>query len=68
MAHDVFLSHASPDRTAALAVLEGLERAGIRCWIAPRDVQPGTEYGQQIVDAVKSCRVFLVVFSEHANS
>jgi len=68
MAHDVFLSHASPDRTTALAVLEGLERAGIRCWIAPRDVQPGTEYGQQIVDAVKSCRVFLVVFSEHANS
>jgi len=68
MAHDVFLSHASPDRAAALAVLEGLERAGIRCWIAPRDVQPGTEYGQQIVDAVKSCRVFLVVFSEHANS
>jgi adenylate cyclase len=68
MAHDVFLSHASQDRAAAQAVLEGLERAGIRCWIAPRDVQPGSEYGQQIVDAVKGCRLFVVVFSEHANA
>jgi adenylate cyclase len=68
MAHDVFLSHAAADRATALSVLEGLERAGIRCWIAPRDVPAGTEYGQQIVEAVKSCRVFIVVFSDHANA
>jgi adenylate cyclase len=68
MAHDVFLSHAAADRTAALAVLDGLERAGIRCWIAPRDVPAGSEYGQEIVDAVKTCRVFLVIFSSNANS
>ena len=68
MAHDVFLSHAAADRAAALAVLDGLERAGIRCWIAPRDVPAGSEYGQQIVDAVKGCRVFVVVFSSNANS
>ena len=68
MAHDVFLSHSAADRTAALALLDGLERAGIRCWIAPRDVAAGSEYGQQIVDAVKGCRVFLVVFSSSANA
>jgi adenylate cyclase len=68
MAHDVFLSHAAADRAAALAVLDGLERAGIRCWIAPRDVPAGSEYGQQIVDAVKACRVFVVVFSANANA
>jgi adenylate cyclase len=68
MSHNVFLSHAAADRAAALAVLDGLERAGIRCWIAPRDVQAGLEYGQQIVDALKSCRVFLVVFSSSANA
>ena len=68
MAHDVFLSHAAADRAAALAVLDGLERAGIRCWIAPRDVPAGSEYGQQIVDAVKGCRVFVVIFSSNANS
>jgi adenylate cyclase len=68
MAHDVFLSHSAADRTAALALLDGLERAGIRCWIAPRDVAAGSEYGQQIVDAVKGCRVFVVVFSANANA
>ena len=68
MAHAVFLSHAAAARAAALAVLDGLERAGIRCWIAPRDVPAGSEYGQQIVDAVKGCRVFLVIFSSNANS
>jgi adenylate cyclase len=68
MAHDVFLSHSAADRVAALALLEGLERAGIRCWIAPRDVAAGSEYGQQIVDAVKGCRVFVVVFSSNANA
>ena len=68
MAHDVFLSHAAADRAAALAVLDGLERAGIRCWIAPRDVPAGSEYGQEIVDAVKGCRVFVVIFSSNANS
>jgi adenylate cyclase len=68
MAHDVFLSHSAADRAAALALLDGLERAGIRCWIAPRDVAAGSEYGQQIVDAVKGCRVFVVVFSSNANA
>jgi adenylate cyclase len=68
MAHDVFLSHAAADRAAALAVLDGLERAGIRCWIAPRDVPAGSDYGQEIVDAVKGCRVFVVIFSSNANS
>ncbi|HQR23500.1 MAG TPA: TIR domain-containing protein [Steroidobacteraceae bacterium] len=68
MAHDVFLSHAAADRAAALAVLEGLEAAGIRCWIAPRDIPAGSEYGQQIVDAVKGCRAFVVIFSANANA
>ena len=52
----------------ALAVLAGLEKQKIRCWIAPRDIPAGSEYGQQIVEAVKACRVFLVIFSAGANS
>jgi adenylate cyclase len=68
MAHDVFLSYAAADKDAALAVLAGLEKQGIRCWIAPRDIPAGSEYGQQIVDALKACRVFVVVFSTGANA
>jgi len=68
MAHDVFLSYSATDKETALAILAGLEKQGIRCWIAPRDIPAGSEYGQQIVDAVKACRVFLVVFSTGANA
>jgi len=68
MAHDVFLSYSAADKDTALAVLAGLEKQGIRCWIAPRDIPAGSEYGQQIVDAVKACRVFVVVFSTGANA
>ena len=68
MPHDVFLSHAASDKSAAQAVLAGLEAAGIRCWIAPRDVLAGAEYGQQIVEAIKGARAFVVIFSASANA
>jgi len=68
MPHDVFLSHSAADKAAAQAVLAGLEGHGIRCWIAPRDVLAGAEYGQQIVDAIKSSRAFVVIFSGSANA
>jgi hypothetical protein len=39
MTHEVFISHASLDKPMADVVCTALEGAGIRCWIAPRDVQ-----------------------------
>jgi adenylate cyclase len=68
MGHEVFLSYSSADKATALAVLAGLEDQGIRCWIAPRDIPAGSEYGQQIVDAVKTCRIVVVIFSADANT
>jgi TolB-like protein/tetratricopeptide (TPR) repeat protein len=68
MGHDVFLSYSSADKATALAVLAGLEDQGIRCWIAPRNVPAGSEYGQQIVEAVKTCRIVVVIFSAEANT
>jgi hypothetical protein len=44
-----------------------LERAGIRCWIAPRDIRPGQEYGQSIIEAIDRCRVMVLIFSANAN-
>jgi TolB-like protein len=64
----VFLSYSAADKATALAVLAGIEDQGIRCWIAPRDVPAGSEYGQQIVDAVKTARIVVVIFSTSANS
>lgn len=67
MAHDVFISHSSKDKIMADAVCAGLEARGIRCWIAPRDVLPGMEWTGAIVDAIASCRVFLLIFTDNSN-
>jgi hypothetical protein len=67
MAFDAFISHSSKDKAAADAACAVLERAGVRCWIAPRDVMPGGEYGAAIIDAIDQCRVMVLIFSSSAN-
>ncbi len=63
---DVFVSYASQDVAVANAVVEALERQGIRCWIAPRDVTPGSQYADEIVGAINESKVLILVLSEHA--
>ena len=65
---DAFISYSSKDKTVADAVCARLESAGVRCWIAPRDVLAGTSYGEAIIDAIHSAKVMVLVFSSHANS
>ncbi|MBI5851028.1 MAG: toll/interleukin-1 receptor domain-containing protein [Planctomycetes bacterium] len=55
MSHDVFVSFAAPDRSVADALCHALEGAGIRCWVAPRDVEPGRPYASCIMEAIASC-------------
>jgi TIR domain len=65
---DVFISYASKDKIVADAVCARLEAAGIRCWIAPRDIVPGTSYGEAIIDAIHGAKVMVLVFSSSANA
>jgi hypothetical protein len=67
MAHDIFLSHSRHDKLTADAVCNRLESAGIRCWLAPRNVDPGADWTESILQAIRSCRVMVLVFSDHAN-
>ena len=68
MAHDVFISYASEDKIVADAVCGMLESHAVRCWIAPRDVLPGVAYGEAIIDAIRSCRIMILVFSSKSNA
>jgi hypothetical protein len=68
VAFDVFVSYASKDKTVADAVCARLESAGIRCWIAPRDIVAGTSYGEAIIDAIHGAKVMVLVFSSNANA
>jgi formylglycine-generating enzyme required for sulfatase activity len=67
MAHDVFISHSSNDKQIADAMCHKLESNGIRCWIAPRDILPGVEWGDAIIQALNNGRVMILVFSSKAN-
>jgi TolB-like protein len=63
---DVFVSYASQDVGVADSVVENIERRGIKCWIAPRDVTPGSQYADEIVGAINNAKVVVLVLSEHA--
>lgn len=67
MPHDVFVSHSTKDKMAADAVVAHLERDGLRCWCAPRDIQPGTSWASAIMEAIVNSKVMVVVFSHNAN-
>lgn len=67
MAFDVFVSYASKDKIVADAACARLESAGIRCWIAPRDIVAGTSYGEAIIEAIHAAKVMVLIFSANAN-
>lgn len=67
MAHDVFVSYSSHDKPVGDAVCATLESKGIRCWIAPRDVVAGMDWGEAIVSAISTAKVMVLVFSSSAN-
>ena len=62
----VFVSYASQDATVAADLVEALERHGVVCWIAPRDVKAGALYADAIVRAISDAEALVLVLS--ANS
>jgi hypothetical protein len=64
---EVFISYANANKGWALAACAVLEGRGIRCWIAPRNISPGTEWGAAIIEAIDVCRIMVLMFSGQAN-
>ena len=62
----IFISYASQDLALANTVCAALETAGLRCWIAPRDVRPGEAYAAAIVEAINACRLLVLVLTKNA--
>jgi TIR domain len=68
MAHDVFVSHSVKDKAVAEAIVARLEADSVSCWIAPRDVVPGADWGESIIDAIESSRIMILIFSRNADA
>ena len=67
MAHEVFVSYSSKDKIVADTIVSTLEKNNIRCWYAPRDIEPGADWGKSITNAIKDSKVFLLIFSGNSN-
>jgi hypothetical protein len=63
----VFVSHSSRDAAVAMQIVRALERDGVRCWIAPRDIPAGADYSAAIMDGISKCRALLLVYTQHAS-
>ncbi len=67
MAQEVFSSYSSVDSTAGETVCLILEQNGISCWIAPRDITPGLDFAEAIIDGIALVWLFrqqLIVASQ----
>ena len=62
----VFISYASHDAPAAQKVCSALEAAGFLCWIAPRNIVPGTMYADGIVHAIDESSILVLILSGQA--
>jgi TolB-like protein/tetratricopeptide (TPR) repeat protein len=65
---EVFISYASQDAAVANTVVGTLERSGIKCWIAPRDVPAGAPYAEGIIRAINGSKTLVLVLSKNAVS
>lgn len=64
--YDVFVSHSSKDARLAERVVNAIEECGYRCWLAPRDIDPGEPYARSIMRGIDGCDVFVVLLSRHS--
>src|SRR5256885_2320086 len=62
----VFISYASADRERVLAVIEAMRAAGINCWLDQHGIEGGTNWGQEIAEAIAGCAVFVLLSSRAA--
>lgn len=66
MKKTVFISHSHVDASVVNIIRDALEENGIDCWVCSRDIDGGEDWADKIVDAIKSCKVFLFLQSKNS--
>ncbi|MBU2651738.1 MAG: toll/interleukin-1 receptor domain-containing protein, partial [Bacteroidetes bacterium] len=64
---DAFISHSSKDSQIAERVCAYFESNGLNCWIAPRDVTPGSNFDEEIIEGIENSKVFILLISKDSN-
>lgn len=60
---EVFISYASADRDRVLPIAERLAAAGVSVWLDRHQIEGGGHWDVQIVRAIRTCRVVVLVCS-----
>lgn len=63
---EVFISYSTVDLDNAETVRNVLEKNGLSCWMAPRDIPGGSNYTKEIPIAIRNCKVFVLILSKNA--
>ena len=67
MQQNIFVSYAQADRDCAFEIVARLESCGCSVWVAPRDVLPSADWAAEIIDAISTARLMVLVFSAVSN-
>ena len=67
-AHDIFISYSTRDQKVVDGLSAYLEQNGIRCFVAYRDIPNGIVWAKAVTEAIESCKLMVVVFSENFNA
>ncbi|MEI6681008.1 MAG: TIR domain-containing protein [Bacteroidota bacterium] len=68
MGYDVFISYSDKDRLIVTGLCAFLEKKGIRCFVAYRNIPHGAVWAGAITDAIQNCKIMITVFTENFNS
>ena len=66
MSAEVFISYAARDRERVLGLVERLRGAGVTVWIDQAGIDVSTMWSQEIVSAIKGCKVMLLSISPNS--
>ena len=68
MAAEVFISYASKNRDRILDLVERLRGAGVSVWIDQMGIEGAAMWSQQIVAAIRDCKVLILAISKNSAS
>lgn len=64
---DIFISYSSNDEQIANEMCAFFEKEKLGCWIAPRNIEVGKEYGGEIIKGIEESKVFFLCLTKSSN-
>ena len=67
MTGKIFISYSTQDKKIADKVIGYLESQEFTCWVAPRDISPGMDWAESIIDGIDSASLMILIVSNRSN-